>query len=421
MSTEENKAVIRRIIEEAFNKGNLAVAGVFFRFGIAEVLYKGGAKMGKPNIEKMKAEGDVEGLIKTLKDKNEDARWDAARALGQMGPDARAVVPNLVKALRDRAYGVRSEAAWALGQIGDKTAVPALIDALRCPPQPREPLMGFDWRHSAAEALGKIGDDAATPALSEALKDEVREVRDAAIEALEKIGTRGKDSVPPLIEALKSTQPLARLDAAEALGDIGVDAKSGVPALIKALEDEHNGVRWAAAIALGEIGSEAKAAVSALVKALGDEALEVRMRAAQALGKIGGKAAVHPLTRLLKYDELAAIHAHSALAKITGKPQDHVPILIDLLKNKSKDISVRWNAAEALAEIGPDAKAAVPALTEALEDEDLVQVYAHYALAKITGKTQEHVAPALAKLTELGLSRVTNKAAKVLKKLQSKQ
>jgi hypothetical protein len=38
----------------------------------------------KPNVEKMKAKGDVGGLIKALKDKDGDVRDAAARALGKM-------------------------------------------------------------------------------------------------------------------------------------------------------------------------------------------------------------------------------------------------------------------------------------------------------------------------------------------------
>jgi len=38
----------------------------------------------KPNVEKMKAKGDVEGLIKALKDNNKGVRKAAVEALGEM-------------------------------------------------------------------------------------------------------------------------------------------------------------------------------------------------------------------------------------------------------------------------------------------------------------------------------------------------
>lgn len=55
------------------------------------------------------------------------------------------------------------------------------------------------------------------------------------------------------------------------------------------------------------------------------------------------------------------------------------------LKDKNED--ARDNVASALGKIGPDAKPAVPALTEALEDENRrVRVSAHGALKKLMGE-----------------------------------
>lgn len=47
--------------------------------------------MSEPNIEKMKAKRDVEGLLKALKDERWGVRQEAVRALGKIG-DARAIV-----------------------------------------------------------------------------------------------------------------------------------------------------------------------------------------------------------------------------------------------------------------------------------------------------------------------------------------
>ena len=46
----------------------------------------------------------------------------------------------------------------------------------------------------------------------------------------------------------------------------------------------------------------------------------------------------------------------------------------------------RWATAKCLGKIGPTAKAAIPALTKALEDEALVQLAAAEALEKIRGQ-----------------------------------
>lgn len=84
---------------------------------------------GKPNIEKLKAKKDIEGLIKALKHKDKTVRSDAACALGDTG-DARAV-ELLIKALKDEYWGVRNAAALALASTGDARAVGPLTQALR--------------------------------------------------------------------------------------------------------------------------------------------------------------------------------------------------------------------------------------------------------------------------------------------------
>ena len=125
-----------------------------------------------------------------------------------------------------------------------------------------------------------------------------------------------------------------RISAAHALAEVGQVA---VPALIDALKGENEDVRIRATYVLEDIGPDAKAAVPALtIEALKDENEYIREAAAGALGEIDAEAAV-----------LAFIEA---------------------LKDKHGE--VRCNAAWALGEIGPDAKGAVPALTEALKDKD---------------------------------------------------
>ena len=96
-------------------------------------------------------------LLQRLHDKDRDVRWDAARALGQMGEAAARhpeVIPTLVEAALDEEdSGVRWYAARALGQMGEAVArradvIPALLHSLRDRDR--------DERWPAAEALGRI-------------------------------------------------------------------------------------------------------------------------------------------------------------------------------------------------------------------------------------------------------------------------
>jgi HEAT repeat protein len=159
-------------------------------------------------------------------------RQAAAVALGAIG-DARAVEP-LIAALKDEDSGVRLWAAKALDAIGWKPET-GEAEALYLIAQRKwdgcvkigapavEPLIaalkGEDWRvrEAAAEALGKVGDARAVEPLIAALKDGDSDVRKAAAEALAKIGA---PAVEPLIAALKGEDWRVREAAAEALVNI---------------------------------------------------------------------------------------------------------------------------------------------------------------------------------------------------------
>lgn len=73
---------------------------------------------GPPNVEKLKAKNDVQGLIKALGyEKDSGVRSIATEALGKIR-DARAVA--LVEALKDEEHFVREKAAEALSSLGWK-------------------------------------------------------------------------------------------------------------------------------------------------------------------------------------------------------------------------------------------------------------------------------------------------------------
>ena len=95
----------------------------------------------------------------------------ACGALGKIGKEAKASVPNLMEALNDPDGQVRSSAAEALGEIGKeaRAAVPMLIALLK-----KDGTSYSDVRRNAAVALGKIGEEPqeAVPVLIEALQED---------------------------------------------------------------------------------------------------------------------------------------------------------------------------------------------------------------------------------------------------------
>ena len=131
----------------------------------------------RPNIQELKTQGDVDGLIEALNyQEDPNIRLAAASALRTVG-DVRAVDP-LIAALDDE-QGVNEMAALALGEIGDPRAVEPLSKTLG-----KE---NWEVRSSAAKALGKIGDDRAVDPLVNLLGDKNENVRWHTVQALEEI------------------------------------------------------------------------------------------------------------------------------------------------------------------------------------------------------------------------------------------
>jgi|GEM_PF-6947358 len=193
----------------------------------------------KPNVEKLKARKDVDGLIKALKYKrHEYIQREAARALRDIGDEA---VPHLIQALKDETPIVRNFVANILGEIGDARAVEPLIMTLKDE--------DTYIRKEAAESLGNMRDARAVEPLIMTLEDENPDVRKKAAKALGKM--RDARAVESLIRALKDGDDHVRRMAIYALGEIG-DARYVEP-IIRALKDENPVVRKKAAEVLGKM------------------------------------------------------------------------------------------------------------------------------------------------------------------------
>ena len=123
----------------------------------------------------------VEPLIKAFGEGNSSA----AGALGKIG-DGRAV-EQLIKLLKDESSDVRRNTVKALGKIRDPRAIGPIIEVLEDFSQDEFTRVAA-VRWSAAVALGEIGDERAAEPLIKALGDEDKSVREAAKEALEKLG-----------------------------------------------------------------------------------------------------------------------------------------------------------------------------------------------------------------------------------------
>jgi HEAT repeat protein len=228
-------------------------------------------------------------LLDALKDPKVATRVEATEAIGQLGKAAYTATPALSKALADdKDPFVRRAAAVALGEIGPqaKAAVPNLLAALDSHYENVGGLVGSE----SAVALNRIDPDGKVllPLLLPLLKDINIETRSKAATQLEIIGPAAKGAASLLIEVItKDKEGGVRYLAARALSSIGLDAKQAVPVFILALKDSHKFVRLTAARALGDFGPAAKEAVPALKAATKDADDEVKQSAMESLQMIG--------------------------------------------------------------------------------------------------------------------------------------
>lgn len=181
-----------------------------------------------------------------------------------------------------------------------------------------------------------------------------------------------------LVVALEDQQPEVRAAAARAIGSIGPNAKGVMPKVSALLKDREPRVRQEAAVALARL--EARDEVPALVEALAD--VEIRDTALVALlhldppsippvelvrvldadGDAWGELLWMPdLMRMLAEHQLDPVV--SALGKTGGPVAHQIARLVG-----SDRARVRARATEVLKLLGPEAKGAVPELTNYLED-----------------------------------------------------
>lgn len=331
----------------------------------------------------------IKPLSQALLDYDVRVRTRAAEALKKMKSDS---IGSLIKDIDADNLHTRQAAAWVLGHFKDKRAVEPLCRIISD---------DFDWRvrAAAAEALGRIGDASARTALVDALRDKQRDVQQAAVEALDRLGDSAIDLVT---ELLKDNRIDICLLAVKTLGYIGdtyavkplMDAlrksitfgpptiealiRIGPPAvdpLIDLLGDRHTHIRHAAVKALGEI-RDPRAAMP-LTRVLKDSDKLIRQITAEALGKIGDGSVAEAMVGALDDDDSDMVNAVAqTLQKLNLAAVD--PLVKALMHS---NYTVREAAARILGDIGDPSP--ILALKAALNDDHWkVRSAATTALAK---------------------------------------
>lgn len=134
------------------------------------------SRLLKPDIERLRAKWDVEGLVKALNHRDYKIRKKAAKALGEMR--AREATDLLIRAIKDENVEVRKAVAYALGRMGDEKAIKPLIEALKDE--------SLDVRTEAAKSLKEIGYKKAAE-LPKLVSDALNISRDEAFRIIEGI------------------------------------------------------------------------------------------------------------------------------------------------------------------------------------------------------------------------------------------
>ena len=339
----------------------------------------------------------VDALLVALNDRNADVRLYSAYGLGQIKQRPAASLEALTKLLSDEDEHVRYSAEWSLARVAQAVAVaePTEVDIKK-----------IDEHLAAAEAaLSKHVERA------EHLK-QVQQARELIQKATEK-----SPPIPPTEETkveevpqerpqehaaeapahqfsqdLRSDDKLTQLKAIESLRQLG-----RADQLIRAWETIEKGgfLYWHLSRALVRVG---EAAVPELSKALRHEDEDICFQAAQCLRQMGPDA-IGSLPLLLALIEDTAVsddmRASAILVLESFGPiaSDATGTLTRLLESGEQD-TILAASARALAAIGPEARAATPALLKVLQTNDLwgdTRIAAARALARVAPDSTEAV------------------------------
>jgi HEAT repeat protein len=173
-------------------------------------------------------------------------------------------------------------------------------------------------------------------------------------------------TVDSLVRTLKNGPTAARKKAIEELGRFGPQARPALAAVLDVLKDPDAELRIAAQETLTKMGPPTKDDVPIYAAVLREPSPEACVYAAGQLGTLGQQAKCELVfLRVLTLDENETVSAaaRSAVLRIEG---DLLAGLAQGLQDNSA--SVRTQSAKELADMGTNAKAALPNLVEALAD-----------------------------------------------------
>jgi HEAT repeat protein len=294
-------------------------------------------------------------------DHDANVRANAYAVLAALDPEPDAVANLVLGAVRDG--DVELPGDGGLFQVLLPVGIPMLLKGLREP--------DTDVRSQIVRACAELYraneaqlvDPAVIEALLLGLSDPDAQVR---LEVTHLLGSITQESPNETRWNLDAPQDPEAQELYALLQKLRVETAG---ALIPLLKDDHAAVRWTAAWGLGRTGDAGKPAIPALIdmmrsdhQIIGSDVMARLPEAGSQLEEIGYR------IESGFQNEPSRVAAIVALGRFGPEAAQAVPDLIDALH--SSDHRVRAHAAEAIALIGPAAKAAVPDLIEWLGTRD---------------------------------------------------
>jgi HEAT repeat protein len=308
-------------------------------------------------------------------------RSQAARILGEIGPDAVEATEALTRNLTHADVEVRLETALALWRV-DRRQEPA-VEVLTAAAKDSD----VEVRRRAIAYLGWVGPGArsALPLLRESLQDAHLAVRIEAVFALSEVD-RGQpaEMVPVLAEIIRSRDEQLFWQFVPLLRDLGHAAWDLAPVLIEEMHAARDGRFWRhLPEVLARIGPDTLTLMPAAITQASPEQCRQTQEAFLRTARLLGRRSVVALVSLLPHKDVrvrrlalqALYQAVSDLALSVSIPdldtQDTVQALVARLRDCNAQ--VRALAVQTLGELGPTAAEALPALADLLNDEKLRQ------------------------------------------------
>lgn len=303
----------------------------------------------------------VQPLLKVLTSDNEDMKYWALRAIGEIQPQG--ITPVLIQRLKDTSWTIRNTASEVLSKYGESI----LLDLTTLVKESND----LEIRYWIIRSIGKIKSPSSLMLLYELLEDPSESIRDATQKALSNYGITIIDDLFALLKTdkrrvLESICSIFQQIGAESMVPILCDSlgkydehinywirrvliafkKEAHQPVLNLLESSEDEVRRQAILCIGQIGNQQDS--QTIENHLKDEYWPARIAAAEVLGDLDNPSAVPALAEILEdEDEDIATAAIVSLGKLNDERA--IPALISTLQRESW--SLKFHAIRILGEM----------------------------------------------------------------------